>query len=302
MASYLTLYKNDKLKEIKNILHDRLKSCDLCPHSCKINRLKNEKGKCKTGKLAKVCSFSPHHGEENPISGHKGSGTIFFSECNMNCQFCQNYDISQLGYGKEVSAEELGDMMLRLQSIGCHNVNFVSPSHVIYQIIEALYYAVKKGLYIPLVYNTGGYDKVETLIIINGVFDIYMPDMKYGDADVGLRLSKVNNYPEINQKAVLEMYKQVGDLMIDSNGIAERGLLIRHLVMPDNLANTEKLVKFLSEYVSIDTYINIMGQYHPAYNSRNFIGLGRRIFTEELKEAYNIAKKYGLYRFDKGFY
>ena len=295
---YLKLFKQNKLKDIAEELKQHLISCDLCPNKCNVNRIKDKKGKCNTGINVKISSYSPHHGEEAPISGYKGSGTIFFAECNLKCEFCQNYDISQLGYGHEATIKELAQIMLKLQNLGCHNINFVSPTHVISQIVEALQIAVSNGLNKPLVYNTGGYDSVEIIKILNNIFDIYMPDMKYGDNDIALKYSKIIDYPKNNQEAVIEMHKQVGNLSIN-NGLAIKGLLIRHLILPGNLANTEIIVNFLASEVSKDTYINIMDQYYPAYNSLKYPELSRRITYDEFIKAMKIAQQAGLHRFDK---
>lgn len=284
------------LKQRIDLLFKQLESCNICPHNCKINRLKNELGLCRIGKYAKVASFSPHHGEERVLSGWKGSGTVFFSCCNLKCQFCQNYDISQLDYGHEIKEEELAQIMLKLQNLGCHNINLVTPTHVIPQIIKALLIAFEKGLKIPIVYNCGGYEKVETLKHLEGIIDIYMPDMKYGDSEIGFRFSKIKNYAEINQSAVYEMHRQVGDLVINKNGIAEKGLLIRHLVLPENLSNSEIIFDYLSNKISKATYINIMDQYYPSYNAKKYPEICRRITNSEYQNALILAKNKGLYR------
>ncbi len=297
--SYIKLFKENKFKNLTEQFKKHLLSCDICPNNCNVNRIKNEKGKCNIGIKAKISSYSPHHGEEKPISGWQGSGTIFFTECNLKCEFCQNYDISQSGYGHEVTPFQLAKIMLKLQNLGCHNINFVSPTHVISQIIEALDIAISNGLKIKLVYNSGGYESVEILKLLENIFDIYMPDMKYGNKDTAFKYSKIQDYPENNQKAILEMYRQVGDLVINNKGIAEKGLLIRHLVLPKNLANTEIIVTFLANEVSKDTYINIMDQYYPAYNARKYPELSRRITYDEYLKAVELAKKAGLHRFDK---
>ncbi len=299
MPSYIDLYHSGRLKEIFDELREKMEPCTICPHNCSVARLKGQTGRCKTGSLAKTASYSPHHGEEKPLSGSKGSGTIFFSECSLRCVFCQNYDISQLGYGKQVFAEELSDMMIKLQDAGCHNINFVSPTHVICQIIEALIIAVKKGLNIPLVYNTGGYDSEDTLKIVNGVFDIYMPDMKYSDSMNGVKYSGIKNYPLINMQAVRQMHSQVGDLILDENGIAVKGLLVRILILPGNMAGIGKTARFLAENISKDTYINLLTQYYPGYNAKRYPELSRRITMDEFNDAMAIAKSAGLHRFDR---
>jgi len=272
-----------------------LRDCDLCAWACHVDRTQRV-GFCRTGKDAIVSSAFPHMGEEDPLRGWRGSGTIFFAQCNLRCQFCQNYEISQLGEGTPVSVERLAAIMLRLQELGCHNINFVSPSHVIPQIVAAVYLAAQRGLNIPLVYNTGGYDSLAGLALLDGIIDIYMPDMKYADADIAQRFSKIRDYPKHNQAAVREMHRQVGDLVLDENGIAQRGLLVRHLVLPDGLAGTAEIVRFLAEEISPNTYINIMGQYHPAWRvrERDIAPLNRPVRRDEVEAARALAEQAGL--------
>jgi putative pyruvate formate lyase activating enzyme len=246
-----------------------------------------------------IASYGPHHGEEDPLRGWAGSGTIFFSWCNLRCQFCQNYDISQKGSGRPVSVEQLAAMMLELQGQGCHNINFVSPSHVVAQTLAATLIAAEAGLRLPLVYNTGGYDSLAALSLLDGVVDIYMPDIKYSDARTAKKYSKIPNYPETNQNAVKEMHRQVGDLVLDENGIAVRGLLIRHLVMPNGLAGTADIARFLAEDVSKDTYINVMAQYRPCYQAGRYPELNRSPTRKELAEARQAVQDAGLHRLDK---
>jgi putative pyruvate formate lyase activating enzyme len=246
-----------------------------------------------------VSSFGPHFGEEAPLVGKQGSGTIFFTNCNLHCVYCQNYDISQLGEGNPVGSEELAGMMLSLQAKGCHNINLVSPTHVVPLILEALELAAGRGLYLPLVYNTGGYDSLETLALLDGVVDIYMPDMKYSAAGTGEQLSGVKEYPQINKAAVKEMHRQVGDLQLDGQGVAQRGLLVRHLVLPDRLAGTENVVQFLAQEVSSNTYLNIMAQYRPCYKAFDIPQLARPISKQEYIEAVALAHQQGLYRLDE---
>jgi putative pyruvate formate lyase activating enzyme len=264
-----------------------------------VNRLAGEVGKCCTPREAMVSSYEPHFGEEAPLVGRHGSGTIFFTNCNLRCLFCQNYSISQLGEGQKVSKEELAYMMLSLQVKGCHNMNLVSPTHVVPQILEALELAVEAGLHLPLVYNSGGYDSVETLRILDGIIDIYMPDMKYDDKETARELSGTENYPEINKAAVKEMYRQTGDLEIDEEGVAQRGLLVRHLVLPHGLAGTKGIVNFLSKEISRNTYVNIMAQYRPCHKAFQIPSLGRRISSTEFREALSLAQEAGLTRLDK---
>ncbi|MBU1852628.1 MAG: radical SAM protein [Candidatus Omnitrophica bacterium] len=276
---------NDKIKQA----YDLLASCRLCPRKCGVNRLKDEQGFCKAGLVPMVSSFHAHFGEEPPISGYSGSGTIFFTHCSLRCLFCQNYPISQMGEGKEVSTEELSNMMLALQKKGCHNINFVTPTHYMPQIIEAVFLARDKGLNIPLVYNCGGYESLESLEILKGIIDIYMPDMKYSDNSVAEKFSFAPDYFEVSKSAVKEMYSQVGDLKIEK-GIAKKGLLIRHLVLPDGLAGSEAIFDFIVRELSPDTYVNIMAQYYPCHNSFKFPELSRRITRREYLDALDLAK------------
>jgi len=276
-----------------------LEECCLCPRHCGVNRLAGESGKCRITSQVAVSSYGPHFGEEAPLVGRHGSGTIFFAWCNLQCIFCQNYTISHFGEGSVVDNEELARMMLSLQSSGCHNVNLVSPTHVVPYILEALEIAVSKGLYLPIVYNSGGYDSVETLKLLDGVVDIYMPDMKYSDEKTAERFSGVKNYPEVNRAAVKEMHRQVGDLQIDEQGVAQRGLLVRHLVLPDGLAGTEAVVHFLAQEVSTNTYLNVMAQYHPCHNAFDIPQLARPVSREEFNEAVDLARQQGLHRLDK---
>jgi putative pyruvate formate lyase activating enzyme len=246
-----------------------------------------------------VSSYGPHFGEEAPLVGRHGSGTIFFTYCNLHCTFCQNYTISQLGEGSPINKEQLAEMMLSLQSRGCHNINLVSPTHVVPYILEALELAADKGLHLPLVYNSGGYDAVETLKLLDGIVDIYMPDMKYSDAKTAEELSGIKGYPEINKAAVKEMHRQVGDLRLDEDGIAQRGLLVRHLVLPNKLAGTEGVVRFLAREISANTYLNIMAQYHPCHRAFDMPQLARPLLEQEFQDAIDLAHRQGLNRLDK---
>jgi putative pyruvate formate lyase activating enzyme len=264
-----------------------------------VNRLEDKKGTCRTGRRAVVASFHPHFGEEAPLVGRYGSGTIFISNCNLQCQFCQNFELSQLGEGREVSPEEMAAMMLHLQRRGCHNINIVSPTHVVSQVLEALPIAIEQGLSVPLVYNSGGYDSVETLRLLEGIFDIYMPDMKYSDAEIAREYSKIEDYPRVNQAAVKEMHRQVGDLVVNEEGVALRGLLIRHLILPHGLAGTEEIIRFIAEELSRDSYLNLMDQYRPCYRAHQFPLLTRPITPEEYGAALELAAKYGLRRLDQ---
>ena len=299
MAAYLELCRSGELKERIKLARALLQSCHLCPRHCNINRLEGEVGMCRTPCEAIVSSHGPHFGEEAPLVGRHGSGTIFFANCNLRCLFCQNYSISQLDEGEKASKEELAYMMLSLQAQGCHNINLVSPTHVVPQILEALEIAAESGLYLPLVYNSGGYDSVETLTILDGIIDIYMPDMKYSDERVARELSGIENYPSVNRAAVKEMHRQVGDLNINEEGAAQRGLLVRHLVLPNGLAGTEEVVNFISKEISPNTYVNIMAQYQPCYKAYDVPGLARPISGAEFQEAVELAQQAGLNRLDR---
>lgn len=279
--------------------YSRLACCDLCAHACGVDRLSGELGNCQTGEKARLSSFGPHMGEEDPLRGYRGSGTIFFTRCNLRCQYCQNYDISQSDAGNLIEPEDLAEIMLELQEYGCHNINFVSPSHVIPQILAGVLIAAQAGLLLPLVFNTGGYDSLQSLNLLSGVIDIYMPDMKYADPEIAQRYSRIPDYPRVNQAAVIEMHRQVGDLLLDSNGIAIRGLLVRHLVLPNGLAGTDQVVRFLSEKISPLTYLNLMDQYRPSYQAHRYPELNRPISREEYQAAIHMAKAAGLTRLDQ---
>ena len=276
-----------------------LEECCVCPRHCGVNRLADESGKCHVTSQIMVSSYGPHFGEEAPLVGRYGSGTIFFTYCNLRCVFCQNYTISQLGEGSLVSREGLAKIMLDLQAKGCHNINLVSPTHVVPHILDAVELAVTMGLHLPLVYNTGGYDSVETLKLLDGVIDIYMPDMKYSDEKTAEQLSGIKDYPKVNKAAVKEMHRQVGDLRRDKEGVAQRGLLIRHLVLPNGLAGTQKVVRFLAQEVSLNTYLNIMAQYHPCHKAFDVPLLSRPVNQPEFSEAIELAYQHGLDRLDK---
>ncbi len=296
--AYVHLLETGELALRTSSAQDILKYCTLCPWECGVDRTGGKIGECQTGSTARVYSYLPHHGEEHPLRGRHGSGTIFFSGCNMHCQFCQNADISQENYGMQVSANKISAMMLDLQACGCHNINLVSPTHVIPQIMDALLIAAQKGLRLPLVYNTGGYDAINTLKLLDGIIDIYMPDMKYADAETAKKYSLIPDYPYHNQKAVKEMHRQVGDLELDNYGIAVRGLLVRHLVLPDNISGTKEVMNFLSHSISINTYVNIMDQYHPEHHARQFPELFRRTSADEFQAAIDLAIICGIKRID----
>ena len=298
MAAYQELYQSGELEARIERARAILECCELCPRRCRVNRLKGETGVCRTANEAAVSSYGPHFGEEAPLVGSQGSGTIFFTHCNLRCMFCQNYTISQLGDGKPASKGEIASMMLALQQRGCHNINFVSPTHVVPQILEALQVAVGLGLSIPLVYNSGGYDSMETLKLLDGIIDIYMPDMKYSDDMNARRFSGVKEYPSVNQAAVKEMHRQVGDLELDEHGVAKRGLLVRHLVLPNGIAGTEGVVRFLAQEVSLNTYLNVMAQYYPSHRAFKIPVLSRPLTREEFAQAVKLAREHGLERLD----
>jgi putative pyruvate formate lyase activating enzyme len=296
--SYLHLLESGELQERALEAHRQLAHCLGCAWECGIDRLAGKVGVCRTGEQARVSSYGPHLGEEDPLRGWRGSGTIFFTSCNLRCQYCQNHDISQTENGYLVKADRLAEIMLELQALGCHNINLVSPSHVVAQFLEALLLAVQAGLRLPIVYNTGGYDSMHSLHLLDGVIDIYMPDMKYTSDRIARAYSKIPHYPRVNQAAVLEMHRQVGDLQIDADGLATRGLLVRHLVLPNGLAGTGEIVRFLAEQVSPNTYLNLMDQYRPAFNARLFPKLNRRVKSEEYQAAVHMAQAVGLKRLD----
>lgn len=282
------------LKERRDILYSYLESCVLCPRECRVNRLRGEKGFCGVDAQLWVSSYGPHYGEEPPLSGTSGSGTIFFTFCNLKCVYCQNYSISQLGDGDVISIQDLARIMLYLQGIGCHNINLVTPTHFLPQIVSALVIAVEKGLKIPIVYNTSGYEKVEILKLLDGIIDIYLPDMRYSSEVNSVRYSSAPEYPRFNRIAVKEMFRQVGNLELDKNGIAVKGLIIRHLVMPEDVSGTEEVLRFIAEEISKDTYISLMAQYRPMYKAIDIPIINRRITREEYKRAIEIAKDLGL--------
>lgn len=297
--AYLALLRDGELESRVEQAYRHLENCDLCARYCHMNRRQTTKGAvCRTGERAVVNSFGAHHGEEDPLRGLNGSGTIFFSWCSQRCVFCQNWEISQKGMGYEVEPEEHANMMLKLQSQGCHNINFVTPSHVVAQIVAAVFIAARKGLHLPLVFNTGGYDSPEALTLLDGIIDIYMPDMKYGNSTIARKYSKVRNYVEVNFAAVKDMHRQVGDLQLDEMGIVQRGLLVRHLILPGHLASTDAVMIFLAREISTNTYLNLMDQYSPCYRAAENPPLDRRLTSDEYQEALVLAEKYGLTRLD----
>lgn len=294
---YLKLSEEEFNQKIEKAF-EILKNCTLCPRSCKVDRTSGQKGSCRVLDKPYVSSWGPHFGEETPLVGRYGSGTIFFGFCNLACVYCQNWTISHLGEGEEVSYDELAAIMIFLQNSGCHNINLVTPTHQVPQIIKSIYIAREQGLRIPIVYNCGGYEAIETLQILDGIIDIYMPDFKYADKSLAEKYSKVRNYPEAAKKALKEMHRQVGDLIVNEEGVAVRGLLVRHLVLPNNIAGTEEVVKFIAQEISKNTYINIMDQYRPCWQADQYPELSRKITQKEFEEAVNAALKYGLKRID----
>ena len=297
---YLALSRSGELEARVAKAWERLKSCDLCARYCQVNRLRGAKGAiCRTGAQAIVHSYGPHHGEEDPLRGVRGSGTIFFSWCNLRCVFCQNWDISQKGMGEAVTSGQLAQMMLELQAAGCHNVNLVSPSHVVAQILAAVAIAAKQGLTLPLVYNTGGLDSLEALALLDGVIDIYMPDLKYAHSETARRYSRARDYATFSRVAVKEMHRQVGDLVLGADGIAQRGLLIRHLVMPGLLEETASVLRFIADELSRKTYINLMEQYHPCYRAYEYPPLDRSLSRRDYLLALEMAESFGLTRLDR---
>ena len=284
------------IREKAEALHELFVECRICPNECLARRTEGETGECNSTDEVIISSVGPHFGEEPPLVGTFGSGTIFFTNCNLDCEFCQNYDISHLGLGRKVSTEELASSMLNLQQRGCHNINFVTPTHFTPQIVEALVLAVEEGLELPIVYNCGGYESVETLKLLEDIIDIYMPDIKYSTNENALKYSGVQNYWEVVTEAVKEMHRQVGDLKISKRGLAQRGLLIRHLVLPNDIAGSKKVIDFVADEISTDSYINIMDQYRPAYNADKYEKLNRRITPSEYKEVIGYALRKGLRR------
>jgi len=299
IPSYIDAHRTGKLADSIGKADKILEYCRLCPRECEVNRLKDEKGICRTGRLAMVSSYNPHFGEEDPLVGTNGSGTIFMTNCNLLCVFCQNWEISHLGNGSAVDSKTLAAMMLHLQRQGCHNINFVTPTHVIPQILNALTYAVEGGLNVPLAYNTGGYDSVETLKLLDGIFDIYMPDFKFWDPELARKYLKAPDYPEKAREAIREMHRQVGNLTLDENGIALRGILLRHLIMPEGVAGTRDIMRFIAREISPDTYVNVMDQYYPCGNADKYPPLDRGITRDEYDEALRAAREEGITRFDK---
>ena len=298
VPAYRKLLDRGELQARVAAAREMLRACVLCPRRCRVNRLEGKLGACSTGGEAVVSSYGPHFGEERPLVGSGGSGTIFLTNCNLDCIFCQNSDISHSGLGKEMRAEELANIMLDLQKRGCHNINWVTPTHQMPQLLAALAIAAKQGLALPIVYNCGGYEAPEALRLLDGIVDIYLPDMKYGNSESGQRLSGAPAYWGYCKEALAEMHRQVGDLVLDKRGLARRGLLVRHLVLPHNLADTKTVLEFLAS-LSKDTYVNVMAQYHPCYRAEEILELSRPLAQEEYRQAVKWAQQAGLHRLDK---
>ena len=305
VPAYLKLYESDR-SVFKERIEEGLavlESCDVCPRDCHVNRIKDEHGKCRTGRHAWVGSYFPHFGEEDCLRGWNGSGTIFFSFCNLKCVFCQNHELSWDGAGKQVTAEDISGMMIELQERGCHNINFVTPEHVVPQVLEAIPPAIEKGLRLPIVYNTSAYDSIHSLKLMEDIVDIYMPDFKFWDPDLSKFYMTESTYPEVARAAVKEMHRQVGDLMFDEEGLALRGLIVRHLVMPNRVAGAEEIFRFLADEISTHTYLNVMDQYFPAAQvvrkPGRYEDIERKVTGGEFREAKLAAREAGLYRIDQ---
>lgn len=301
MPAYLRAIEEGLLRQRAEEAIDSLRSCRVCPRDCEIDRFNNKIGVCKSGRLARVASAFPHFGEEDCLRGWNGSGTIFFGWCNLRCVFCQNFETSQLGEGAEVAASELARIMLDLQEIGCHNINFVTPEHVVPQILEALVIAVERGLRLPLVYNTSAYDSLESIQLMDGLVDIYMPDFKLWDGENCRKYLVASDYADAARAVIAAMHAQVGELKVDEEGLALRGVLVRHLVMPDLSDDTREIMRWIATTLSPDTYVNVMDQYYPAHKAETeprFVQINRRLHDSEFEQALEHARTAGLWRLD----
>ena len=300
---YIELEESGELERREKALWERMESCDLCPRNCRVNRMAGRMGMCSSDNTLRVASYGPHHGEEAPFVGRRfvsgGSGTIFFSNCNLLCIFCQNWQINHLGEGTTITHERLASAMITLQrSRGCYNINVVTPTHIVPHIISALRIAIRRGLTLPVLYNTGGYDSLEVLKLLDGIVDMYLPDLKFYDNATALPiLQNAHDYPMHAKAAIKEMHRQVGTLQMDDNGIAYRGVLIRHLVLPGNLAGTDGLVRWIASELTPETHVNIMGQYRPEFRAREFPPLDRRVTQAEMAQAMRWAREAGLHNF-----
>ena len=298
-ASYLSLSQQGLLAERVQVSQDMLRECTVCPRLCRVNRFTSRDGICRTNALPVVSAYHAHFGEEAVLVGQHGSGTIFFTSCSLRCVFCQNWEISHLRRGTEISHHRLAEMMVELQGLGCHNINLVTPTHMVPQILAALPDAIEMGLSLPLVYNTGGYDRVETLRLLEGVIDIYLPDIKYMDPHHAKRYSDAADYPQVVRAAVQEMHRQVGDLVLDDDGLAIRGLLVRHLVMPSGVADTREVMRFVAQEISPHTYVNLMDQYWPYGRADRYPEIARPITAEEFEAALEATHQEGIHRLDR---
>ncbi len=291
---YLDLYNSGELLRRVKAAYERLNACDICPHDCRVNRLKGELGVCRAGALPRIASANIHRGEEPPISGTRGSGTIFFTGCSLSCRFCQNFPISQLGNGEDLTTAGLAGKMLRLQRLGAHNINFVTPTHYLPQLLAALWLAIPQGFTLPIVWNSSGYEKVELLQLLDGIVSVYLPDMKYAGEEPAMRFSSAPGYREINRAAVTEMLRQVGHLQLDVDGIAVRGLVIRHLVLPEGNAGTRETLSWIAGHLGSKTHISLMKQYFPAHEAQGVPGIHRKITDEEYDDAVAALDDAGL--------
>lgn len=301
VPAYVKTHEQGRLKDKVAEALELLRACKVCPRLCEVNRWENKSGVCRNRRWARVSSAFAHFGEEDCLRGWRGSGTIFFSGCNLHCVFCQNFDISQIAEGEELTATQLAAVMLELQNAGCHNINFVTPEHVVPQILEALLIAVESGLRLPLVYNTSAYDSLDSLRLMDGVVDIYMPDFKLWDAQRSTKFLLARDYPEVARRAIQTMHRQVGELKVDEDGLALRGVLVRHLVMPGLLDDTREILRWLANECSRDTYVNVMDQYHPAWKVEtepHFAQINRRLSADEFRQAMEYGREAGLWRFD----
>jgi len=296
VPSYIELARTGELAKKLESLTEILRECRLCPRECGVNRLEGQLGYCQAGADLMVSSAFPHFGEEPPLVGQHSSGTIFLTHCNLRCIFCQNYDISHLGRGEPIAPSDMARTMVRLQEMGCHNINFVTPTHYAAQIVAALPLGIEMGLRLPIVYNCSGYESLEILQLLDGIVDIYMPDAKFMEAQDARQFCNAPDYPEVLRVVLKEMHRQVGDLTLNSKGVAERGLLIRHLVMPGGVASSESVLKFIAEEISVHSYVNIMNQYRPEYRADEHRQIDRRTSHKEYLEAIQIAKRFRLYR------
>lgn len=295
LPSYIDALEKGILRKRTQQALKSLASCELCPRRCRVNRLNNESGFCQTGRHSIVCSYFAHHGEEPPVSGNQGSGAIFFSKCNLRCVYCQNHEFSQGKEGRQVQVTELAGIMLELQDSGCHNINLITPSHNIPQILEALLLAAEKGLCLPILFNTSGYDLVETLRLLEGIIDIYLADMRYASEEISALYSQAPDYPGVNQAAIKEMHHQVGDAVFNSLGLISSGLIIRHLVLPNNLSGTEEIFRFIADKISPETHVSLMSQYFPTHRANLYPALKRRIYKQEYTQAIALFENSGLH-------